>query len=538
MDVAPPPTDGLLAQSLDDQNPTRPTNDHGRRDCPPLGIGSPCRCDQGGGPASISRLTFLIDTNVLIVLEPDAALRPSENWESASRFQRSATQHGHGIYVHPASRVDLAKCSDPHRRAIRLSAYQRYPELPGFPQPPSTATNDELDELILDALAADAATYLVSDDVGVRRRARSRSPDLEARVLTLDAALDHLAELHPSLGVPRPRITACVCHQIPKDDPILASIREDYKGFDKWFARCCQQQRGALVIRDGDSGPIDGICIWKEERDTEHDLPTPRLKLCTLKVAESARRQRFGELLIKAATDIALDLRLVGLYVTAFAKHEALIALLTDLGFQKTDARTPEGELVLFRDLVPQTNAVGLDGFEYHRRFGPRAVRVGQPTWIVPIQPRYARALLPETQSQIALFPEHRAAGNAIRKAYLSQVGKRRVAKGDALLFYQSEDPQEVRSLGVCERVAVTCEPSMIARLVRGRTVYTEEEIQQLTKNGTADVLVILFWEARSISPALKLGELISAGVVKKAPQAVQQVRQEGITWLRARLDE
>ena len=65
------------------------------------------------------------------------------------------------------------------------------------------------------------------------------------------------------------------------------------------------------------------------------------MKLCTLKVAEAARGQRLGELLVKAALLDAIDRGLSGLSLTIYDKHTDLISMLTDLGFVDTGDDPP-----------------------------------------------------------------------------------------------------------------------------------------------------------------------------------------------------
>ena len=165
---------------------------------------------------------------------------------------------------------------------------------------------------------------------------------------------------------------------------------------------------------------LAGICILKDEDDEEYGLPSHRLKLCTVKVAEPHRRQRYGALLIKAALDNAVRRSRTGLYVTVFDSHEDLIRLLEDLGFEITAHVTRRGELVMWRPLVPPTRAVEeLDGFEFNRRYGPHNLKLNVPIHIVPIKPEWEERLFPEGRMQLELVGENAACGNDLRKAYL-----------------------------------------------------------------------------------------------------------------------
>lgn len=46
----------------------------------------------------------------------------------------------------------------------------------------------------------------------------------------------------------------------------------------------------------------------------------------------------------------------------------------------------------------------------------------------------------------------------------------------------------------------------------------------------------ILFRYAPVLSDNLSLTELLQAGVLKAAPQSIQQLKEEGVSWIRTRL--
>lgn len=484
-------------------------------------------------------LTFLIDTNVFLALEADAADRPSEDWETATRFTQLVGGHGHRLVVHPATELDLTRCESQERREQRLVALRRYSvipgRVPGYGRSERQLANDAVDDLLVEALRVEAASFLVTGDRRMRRRAARVYPDLDGRVITLAEAVAHLRELHPPPGEPPPRVEWRRCHELDPEDPIFISIREDYPEFDAWFSRCRQEHREAVVVPQEGSRKLAALCIVKPEDSGEFGLPPRRLKLCTLKVAEPARGQRLGELILKTMLLEGERRGSSGLWLSAFEHHVELLELLRDLGFQDRGEKTPAGELVLFRSLVPVADQE-LDAFTFNKQFGPRALRTDQPASVIPIRPEFEQRLFPELRDQQELLPVYLACGNGLRKAYLSHAADRQVGPGNLLLFYRSGDLQAVRAIGVCETAVVSRDPTFIAATVRTRTVYTGQEIAEKTENGTRDVLVLLFRQSRLLGDGWSLRQLTDAGVLNGPPQSIQRVKPKGARWVASRL--
>lgn len=491
---------------------------------------------------SPKRLTFLVDTNIFVTLEPFGAVGESEPFEEAAAFQRCVHEHGHRIALHSGTRADIERDKVEERREQRLQTLSKYLVLDNVPASPAlvaafgASENDQVDALIASALDANAAHYLVTEDRGLRQRLTSVAPGLGSRALSLAEAIELLDQLHPPSPEPPPFVELRHCYEISLEDPIFDSIRDDYDGFDDWFKSNCQAgQRDAFVIDGGDS--LAGICILKDEDDEEYGLPGGRLKLCTVKVAEPHRRQRYGALLLKAALDNAVRRDRTGLYVTVFDRHHELIRLLADLGFEIAPQVTELGELVMWRPLAPPPDAiVELDGFEFNRRYGPYNVKPDVPMHIVPIQPQWEERLFPEGRRQLELVGENAACGNDLRKAYLSRASTGQLARGDLVLFYRSIDERAVRFVAVVEDTLRSADASEIVRFVGTRTVYTAEEIEELTDGGRRNVLAVLIRQARHLSPAWPVDTLIGKGVIVRPPQSIQSIPEEGASWIRTAL--
>ena len=133
-------------------------------------------------------MKFLIDTNILIPLEPTAPSERESATPIASRFVGLAMRAGYRLYVHPEGKNELMRDADAERRRLRQDLAEKYMELPDPPllserltselgRPPPK-TNEWVDLLHLEALAADAADILVTEVVYLKLILRKVFPIL------------------------------------------------------------------------------------------------------------------------------------------------------------------------------------------------------------------------------------------------------------------------------------------------------------------------------------------------------------------------
>lgn len=489
-----------------------------------------------------TRVKFLLDTNVVISAEPTSpeSAEPRTRPASVLIGLLSAGEHQH--FIHPASRVELGRDREVARRELRMSLLSKYPSLPSPPAESPTlvnaigradaGSNDEVDHLMLSAVMADAVDYLVTDDQGIHRK--SRRLGISDRVLTIADAIATVRGLFPTQPHTPPAVELAVCHALDSEDPIFDSLRTDYPGFDEWLSERKREQRKVWVVSAG-ANQCAGICIIKPEDGRELGLPGPTLKICSFKISDNHRGERFGELLLKAALEYAASNGYVTAYVTVFEKHQSLVAMFEMFGFEVTSQRTDLDEVVLVKRMTcTREEYASMSPLEVHTCFGPHIVKLeGVHQFVVPIQPRYHRMLFPELESQLSMLAP-RAFGNSILKAYLCRASIRQIHPGDLLLFYQSEFPRTIAAIGVVERTLRSQDPYEIARCVGKRTVYRFDEIEGMCDR---EVLAILFRQASVLKRPLTFDELESNGVLTSAPQSIVRVQEGGARWIATQIE-
>jgi hypothetical protein len=459
---------------------------------------------------------LLIDTNVVIGLEDAQPVQAS-----LAELVRLSGEHGVGLFVDGANYDDVARDKNEARRAVTLSKLAKSQQLRGIPLPTESGLvarlgainndNDRSDVRFLAAVDAKAVDFVVSQDIGLHRRADRAG--LGANVLTIEDALQWVKSLFGVTAVKLPYIVERKAYEIDKSHAIFESLRADYAGFDTWFDKCRREHRECWVLElDRD---IAGLIIRKNETHAQAEtegLGPKILKICTFKVRDEFLGEKYGELLLKQVLWFAQHNRYDLAYVTVFPKQAFLIDLLLAYGFKHTKTLT-NGELMLEKTFVNgplpavSLDVLGFDRAHYPRFFDGPGVR----KFCVPIQPDYHRRLFPEIafRTELPLFPsssfdpmlEHDSAripGNTIRKVYLCRAKIARLRPGDLVLFYMSKDEayaasQSITTVGVIEQVANVTSAGELIRQTAKRSVFSAEDLTGMSPSSASPVKMIDF---------------------------------------------
>jgi L-amino acid N-acyltransferase YncA len=398
---------------------------------------------------------------------------------------------------------------------------------------PPLSDNDAVDLQMLAGLDTNAIDLLITEDKDLRRHAVKAG--LAERVLSIRGGIEYLERLFGE-PVVLPTVERRYAYELSVTDAIFDSLREDYDGFNDWFARASRDHRDCLVIF-GQDGALEAVAILKVETDNPWGLTGQVLKVCTFKVAPQAGGAKRGELVLKAIFHYATEKNVDSLYVEVFSAHEGVIRLFAHYGFHPLETATGRGEQVMVKNRRPPPTADGWDALSFHRDFGPQAVLV-RDVFIIPIQPRWHDVLFPECRIQEQLFgPE--PSGNAIMKAYLSRSQITTLEPGALILFYRSGDLHAVTAVGVVDDTLRSSDPVAVRQFVSLRTVYPDAEIQRLCAAATGNgLLAILFRHDRSLPDPWSRQTLQDAGVLNGPPQSIQKVTSEGaLNWIRSQLN-
>ena len=514
----------------------------------------------------MSAFKFLIDTNIVIGLEDN---RPVD--AGLTELSRRCSANGVRLFVDAAVDDDIQRDPDTARRAVTLSKLERFERLRGLVYPDDAeltriygsigSPNDRSDCRLLFCIDRKAADFLITRDTGLLRRARRVG--LGASVLSVDDAIVWLRQTYEPTSVDLPYVVEREAYAIDRRDALFDSLRADYPGFDAWFdEKCAKAHRKCWVVEV--AGVMAGIVIRKEETRAEAKVVKSAgariLKLCTFKMREEFRGEKFGEQLLKQCLWFAQANGYDVVYVTAFADKDDLRLLLEAYGFLAT-GRQDNGELVLEKvmrkgplDVGGQTDILAFDRASYPRFYdGERVAK-----YCVPIQGDYHAKLFPEISfaRPLPLFSgadlprertvtphQERTPGNTIRKVYLCRAQARGLRPGDILLFYMSQDDlleasQSITTIGIVEqwRESRTLEELML--FTARRSVFSQDELSRLQKARSTPVKVIDFLLVGHLATPVGLKQLLEEGIFNgRPPQSISELGERRYQRLRAHLN-
>lgn len=478
---------------------------------------------------------YLIDTNVFIGLEDHAEVSPN-----FAALQQLAARHGVEIFVHEAAIDDIKRDKDDARRRVALSKNKKFPiikKMAGIDKATLETKfgkigrpNDLVDATLLHALEIGVADFLVTEDQGLHARAERISPTFGARVLYVADAVAFLRTTYEAVAVVFPAVVEMEANTISQNDPIFASLRGDYPGFDVWWReKCVKPMRKCWVVMDDDS--VAGLVVRKDEKpgDTDATLSGDKiLKICTFKVRAENRGVKLGELLLKQVLWYAQSNKHDVVYLTTYPEQKTLMSLLEYYGFRHTHDNT-NGELVyekqLERSHLRPTQDVSL--FDLARKNYPRfATGIGVCAYAIPIQEEFHEILFPELaqRSQLSLFGDtgFLRPGNTIRKVYLCRAPARISQPGALLFFYKgksgAQPSQAITTVGVFEEMKLARSYEDLRRLAGGRSVYSDTQLRRLAATEARPVKVINFLLAAHLEPPVPLASLLASKVFAGHP--------------------
>lgn len=491
-------------------------------------------------------MKILMDSNILIAAYPKPGAPPEAKAGAANSLLRLANEHGHTTYCHPrATQHDFGKIQNAADRSWRQQITSNHPVLPYPPDiqkeirdacgSPKSGSNDWVDHHLLAAVVGHAVDILVTEDDNLHKKARrlglgERIAHIEDGIATIQANVP--CHSHVAL-LPQQELA----HVLDEHDPIFESLRADYPGFDDWLQKCKKYHRVCWTVKS--DGNLAALTIVKAETPAEYGPGGKTLKVCLFKVSEQHPGMRYGELLLKSVFDYAYANKYDSAYVTVFPKHRHLVAVMENFGFTDDGERKGD-ELVLAKCLKPGlVDSATTDLLDYHVKYGPGYYATNAPRFIVPIEPRYHDVLFPEAGKQMKIpnFSILSPAGNGILKAYLSRGSIRRVPPGSILYFYRSRDERCLSVVGIAEGIKASKSQSEIVSYVGKRTVYTQEEVKELTENDQREILAILFRQARVLRPGLTYHQMREAKICQAAPQSIMQVSDQAANWLAKNVD-
>jgi hypothetical protein len=450
--------------------------------------------------------------------------------------------------VHPASVEEVRRHADPEVVSTLRAKLGSYSALrttaPDSPQitalrAQDRSPNDGVDTSLLAELHAERVDALITEDRGIHRKARLIG--LESRVFTIDAFLEKVTAEHPALA-DYPVLSVRQRHfgNIDLTDSFFDTFREDYPGFNRWFARKADET--AYICLDEKQKLVAFLYLKVEEADEDYSDIEPRpertrrLKIGTMKVVSNG--YKLGERFLKIAFDNALANRVPEIYVTIFRhrpEQERLVRLLEDWGFRSHGTKDTDGrkEDVLIRDFRPRVDQVD------PRRTFPY-ISAGARKFIVPIYPEYHTELLPDSILRTESPEEFRDDApnrNALSKVYISRSIERGLRPGDVVVFYRTASGGAAYYTSVATTLGVVQEVFLeigsldeFILLCRKRSVFDDAELAKHWNYRSARPFVVNFLYVHSFPKRPNRKALMEAGVMQDAPRGFEELSNDQFT--------
>lgn len=468
-------------------------------------------------------MRVLLDTNIIIYREDN---RKISNYSIGHLF-RWLDRLKYDKVIHQFTIDELEKFKDAQLREAMRIKLESYQVLKSVKKPDSqflskinnftdNTPNDDIDNCLLYELFLGHVDIFITEDRRLRRKADFVG--VGDRVYSINSFISKVSQEYPSWieykALSVEKVSFC---DVDVTDSFFDSFRNAYDGFDKWFARKCDEE---VYICRTDENRILGFLYLKVEGETENytDImpcfhPCRRLKIGTFKVESTGFR--LGERFIKIIFDNAIMQNVDEIYVTMFMDKQELIALkdlLQRWGFKLYGYKTVKAkkEEVLVKKLHYYSESVSpKENFPNIRYYTNK--------YILPIFPEYHTDLLPDsqlnTEKKLNLISNvaHRY---ALQKVYISFGNADGVRPGDLLLFYRTgkntgrkQYESVITTVGVIEKIWVNPKSKKeLFDLCQNRSVFSATDLDKIWEDHSSRLTVIKFIVVKSLvkKPTLK----------------------------------
>lgn len=474
-------------------------------------------------------MRILLDTNIVIHRENKRV----SNYSIGHLF-RWIDRLKYDKVIHPYTILEIQKYRDPETQdaiSVKLESYEvlktvRQPDVTFLTQigQPEKNENDHIDNCLLYEVYLGPVGIFITEDRRLRNKAARLG--LAEHVFSINSFISKVTVENPDLIEYKALAVEKVYFgNVDINDSFFDSFRNAYDGFDRWFARKCDEE--AYICRS-DDGKILGFLYLKTEGISENYsdieppfLPKSRLKVGTFKVESTGFR--LGERFVKIIFDNALQRKVDEIYVTLFTDRGELVALeelLYRWGFVfygiKHNGEKEEKVLVkhlhtMLDDATPKLN---------YPNFSHLCNK-----FILPILPQYHTTLLPDSQlnSENRIdFLGREPHRYALQKVYISWASTNGAKPGDLILFYRMGVHGEnkkyksvVSTIAIVDEIIenIRSEEELLS-LCQNRSVFSVDELKEFWVKHRYNLKILKFIFVKSLTKRLTLGYLWEHDIV------------------------
>jgi predicted nucleic acid-binding protein len=476
-------------------------------------------------------MKLLLDTNIILHREGKDPINPN-----IGKLFLWIDRLGYEKCVHRVTINEITKIQDSKVREaflLKLESYRRlrtvaplHQDVETISKKYDTTENDRNDTALLNEVFTSRVDLLLTEDKKIHQKAQKLG--IDAKIFTIESFLKKAtSENRELLEYKVLAVRREFFGNINLNDKFFDSLREDYRGFNKWFVGKSDEM--AYVCRS--DGKVLAFLYLKIENEDEPYsdidpvfIPARRLKIGTFKVQLSGFK--LGERFLKIIFDNALYLSVKELYVTIFPvgpEQKALIKLLESYGFHHHGTKkSSDGiEEVYVRDFSRVVSR------SFPKKTYPYLSNKSRK-FIVAIYPQYHTSLFPDSLLQTEEDVENEPHRNAIAKVFVSKSPLRSMTTGDIIIFYRTGglDNGIITTFGVVEDVKIEIKDfNTFKHLCRQRSVFLEEDLKkQWEEKSKFRPFVVNFLYCYTLRKNLSLRRLIEMGILKVAPMGFKQI--------------
>lgn len=482
-------------------------------------------------------MKILIDTNILINLEDNKVIGGS-----FSQFYRLAIENNCKILYHPkAIPIDIERDKDSLRKDITISKLRKYQQLEDYANPTkeflanfkTKKANDTVDNIQLYQLFRGFVDYFITQDKGIHSNAKKIG--LETKVLDISTIAKMLDEQFTIVIPTHPILKEHSLREIENrfNSPFFESLKSDYgEYFMTWLQKCVKANRKCYTLIVDDE--LQALLIYNVENIEDHKLNNvfeKALKICTLKVADTAFGIKLGELFLNKMFEYCINQKLNYLYLTVYEKQEHLILLLETFGFYRETFINSQGltEIKMIKCLnkklvTEKENSIKNHPFYYDNETISK--------FAIPIRPQYYSNLFKDGKLRPAsLFDNspdsiNEIQGNSIIKAYISNSKIRNLKKGDLLFFYSSQINQSIEPVGILETIKIVKDFDDLSKIVSKKTVFSQNDLLKMLEE-KGELHVITFRLITYLNKKIGLKKIKQIESFKNKIQTITKISED-----------
>lgn len=176
------------------------------------------------------------------------------------------------------------------------------------------------------------------------------------------------------------------------------------------------------------------------------------------------------------------------------------MGLLTKFGFKMKEFvnKNNQRELIMLKNLMKDSLGPdeSLNSIRIHPFYSDSS-KIGK--FVIPIRPQFYNTLFKDSSvRQRTLFDKDNESlneiqGNSIIKAYICNANVKNLKKGDILLFYSSKSLKLIQPIGILDTCVRVDSISKLIAKSRGKTVYSEKQLENIFKESSGNLLMITF---------------------------------------------